>query len=138
MGQGGGRGPDGRALAPEDNYAILWDAKVRTNGYSMGTDDRTIREYIVTQSREMKRRQRLRNIYDAVISSSFAAADAIRSIKMETNVNEVILLDADALVSMVDAKLRNPSQISLGPDGLQLLLASSGVLTAETVREQLL
>ena len=54
---------------------------------------------------------------------------------METDINEVILLHASALVAMVDAKLRAPRQVSLGPDGLQRLFTSSGVLTAEDVRE---
>ena len=51
-GQGQGRVPDGLALAQDDNYAILWDSKIRKGGYSMGTDDRAIREYITTQSRD--------------------------------------------------------------------------------------
>jgi hypothetical protein len=50
LGQGQGRVPDGRALAHDENYAILWDAKIRGDSYSLGTDDRTIREYINTQS----------------------------------------------------------------------------------------
>ena len=29
LGEGHGRVPDGRALALDENYAILWDAKVR-------------------------------------------------------------------------------------------------------------
>jgi len=85
----------------------------------MGTDDRTIREYINTQSRELKRRQRRRNIYYAIVSSSFKDDydDAIRSMKMETDVNEVVLIEASALVAMVEAKLRGPLQVTLGPDG---------------------
>jgi hypothetical protein len=103
----------------------------------MGTDDRAIKEYIVTQSRELKRKRGLRNVYYVVISSDFADDfdDAIRSLKMETDVNEVLLMQADALVAMVDAKLRSPLQVSLGPDGLQRLFTDSGVLSAETVRE---
>ena len=40
----------------------------------------------------------------------------------------------DALVEMVDAKLRAPLQITLGPDGLQRLFSDSGVVTAEKVK----
>ena len=140
LGQGKGRVPDGIALAIDDNHAILWDSKIRSGGYSMGTDDRTIREYITTQSRELKRRRSLRNIYYLIISSTFADDydDTIRSIKMETDVSEVTLVEADALVAMVDAKLRAPLQISLGPDGLQRLFSVSGILNAEMVREQLI
>lgn len=62
--------------------------------------------------------------------------DIIRSIKMDTDVNEVCLVDADALVAMVDAKLRDPIQVTLGSDGLQRLFSVSGVITAEMVRKQ--
>jgi hypothetical protein len=139
LGQGQGRVPDGVAVAMDEGYAILWDGKIRAGGYSMGTDDRTIREYITTQSRELKRRRSLRNIYYAIVSSTFADDfdDAIRSIKMETDVNEVVLIEADALVAMVDAKLRSPLQLTLGPDGLQRLFSSSGILTERDVIEQL-
>jgi hypothetical protein len=137
LGQGQGRVPDGRALAIDENYAILWDAKVRANPYSLGTDDRTIREYITTQSRELSRRYR--NIYYVIVSSSFSDDfdDTIASMKMETEVSEVILLEAEALVAIVEAKLRAPLQLTLGPDGVQRFLTKSGGLTATMVREYL-
>jgi hypothetical protein len=137
LGQGQGRVPDGRALALDYHYAILWDAKVREDRYSLGTDDRTIREYITTQSRELSRRYR--NIYFVIVSSSFADDfdDTIASIKMETEVSEVVLLEAEALVLIVEAKLRAPLQLTLGPDGLQRFFTKSGGLTAAMVREYL-
>lgn len=139
LGQGKGRVPDGLALSVDNSYAILWDAKVRGEGYGMGTDDRAIKEYIVTQSRELKRRRGLRNIYYFIISSIFADDydDSIRSIKMETDVNEVCLVEADALVAMVDAKMRFPQDVSLGSDGLQRYFSVSGVLSAELIRSTL-
>lgn len=137
MGQGNGRVPDGSAAAKDDDYIILWDAKIRSDGYSMGTDDRTIREYISTQSREFKKRRHYKNIYYTIISSNFVSDydEAIRSIKMETDVNEVLLIEASALVSMVDAKLRDPS-ITLGSDGFQRLFSSSGIIKTQTIKDQ--
>ena len=137
LGQGQGRVPDGRAMNVDDSYAVLWDGKVRSGGYNMGTDDRTIREYIVTQGRELKRRRSLRNLYYVIVSSHFQddGDDLIRTLKMDTDVNEVILMEADALVATVDIKLRDPHQVTLGPDGLQRLLASSGILRAADVRD---
>ena len=125
LGQGMGRVPDGLALDHDNSYAILWDAKIRESGYSMGTDDRAIREYVMNQSREIKKRRSLRNIYYVVVSSAFKDDfdDLIRSLKMETDTNEVCLLEVGALVAMVDSKLRNPSGVSLGPDGLQRLFS---------------
>ncbi len=139
LGQGQGRVPDGTAIDRDNSYAVIWDAKVRANGYSLGTDDRSIREYISTQSRTLKRSS-LRNIYYAIISSTFADDydDSIRLLKMETDVSEVCLLEASALVVMVDAKLRSPLHLSLGPDGIQRLFCTSGIMNADTVREQLM
>ncbi len=139
LGQGAGRVQDGLAISADDSYAILWDAKARQGGYKMGTDDRTIRDYITTQSRDLKKRRRFRNLYYVIVSSGFQDDfdDLIRGLKMETDVNEVCLIEADALVAMVDAKLRDPSQVTLGPDGLQRLLCRSGTLTADIVREEM-
>jgi len=135
LGQGQGRMPDGRALAQDDNYAILWDSKVRGDTYKLGTDDRAIREYINTQSRELRRNYR--KIYYVIVSSSFSDdfEDMIASIKMETDVSEVILLEAEALVAIIEAKLRAPLELTLGLDGLQPFLTKSGILTAAMVRE---
>ncbi len=137
LGQGQGRMPDGRALALDENYAILWDSKVRGDTYTLGTDDRAIREYINTQSRELRRSYR--KIYYVIVSSSFADdfEDMIASIKMETDVSEVILLEAEALVAIVEAKLRAPLELTLGLDGIQRFLTKSGILTAAMVREYL-
>lgn len=139
LGQGQGRIQDGLSVANDYSYAILWDSKARQNGYSMGTDDRTIREYITTQSREIKRRRHLRNLYYVLVSSGFKDEfdDLIRGLKMETEISEVVLVEAEALVVMVDAKLRDPNQTTLGPDGLQRLFCKSGTLTAQDVREEL-
>ena len=54
---------------------------------------------------------------------------------METEVREVVLLEAEALVLIVEAKLRAPLQLTLGPDGLQRFFIKSGGLTAAMVRE---
>ena len=46
-----------------------------------------------------------------------------------------ILMEASALVAMVDAKLRDPS-VTLGSDGFQRLLSSSGIIKTQTVKDQ--
>ncbi len=50
LGQGAGRVPDGYALSRTHNYAVIWDAKIRTDPYRMGTDDRAIREYVAAHA----------------------------------------------------------------------------------------
>lgn len=137
MGQGAGRAPDGLASTDDESYSILWDAKARQGGYRMGTDDRAIREYVMTQSRELKRRKHLRNLYYFIVSSKFQDEfdDLIRGLKMDTDINEVCLIEAEALVALVDAKLRDPRQFSLGPDGIQRLFCQSGIVRARDVQD---
>jgi hypothetical protein len=136
-GQGRGRVPDGVALCDEYRYAIIFDAKVRQGSYTMGTDERAIREYIYAQSTALRRRG-VMNIYFMIISSSFSGEhdDAIRGIKIDTPVNEVILAEVNALLAMVENKLRDP-MINLGPESLQRLFANSGVLSESDVRNYL-
>jgi hypothetical protein len=136
-GQGMGRVPDGVALSEEYRYAIIFDAKIRQGSYTMGTDERAIREYIYAQSTALRRRG-VMNIYFMIISSSFSGDhdDAIRGIKIDTPVNEVILAEVNALLAMVENKLRDP-MINLGPESLQRLFANSGVLSESDVRNYL-
>jgi len=139
LGQGKGRVPDGQVIAVDDQYAIVWDAKARADGYKMGTDDRVIRDYIDTQSRILKKRGSILKVYYLIISSSFSDEfdELIETLKMQTNVNEVCLMETAALVAVVNQKLRAPLDVSLGSDGLQRLFTSSGVITEGSVLEKL-
>jgi hypothetical protein len=56
---------------------------------------------------------------------------------METNVNEVCLVEASALVELVNQRLRAPLSVGLGPDGIQRLFSSSGIIAAANVLETL-
>src|ERR1035437_3777194 len=69
-GHGKGRVPDGIAFAREEQYAVIYDAKSRQGAYSIGTDSRAIIEYINAYSRRL-RKEGIRNIYFAIISSDF-------------------------------------------------------------------
>lgn len=48
LGQGSGRVADGIARCASENWAVIFDAKVRTGGYRLGTEDRKFREYVET------------------------------------------------------------------------------------------
>jgi len=135
LGQGHGRVPDGVAICREFHYAIGYDAKVRQQPYTMGTDERAVREYIYGLTERLKK-QGIKQIYFMVISSSFSGDhdDVIRSIKMDTDVREVLLVEASALVALLEAKLRDP-MLTLGSEGIQRLLANSGILSEADIRE---
>lgn len=135
LGHGHGRVPDGVAICREHHYAIGYDAKVRQQSYNMGTDERAIREYILRLSDRL-RHEGINKIYFFIISSSFAGDhdDVIRGIKMDTDVREILLVEVEALVALVDTKLRDPA-LTLGPDGIQRLFANSGILSEADVKE---
>jgi len=137
LGKGKGRVPDGIAKSRQDNYAILFDTKVRAEGYNLGTDDRTIIEYINSQTGKL-RREGIRNIYYLIISSDFKGetADASKRIKLGTEVKEILLLKADLLLFMLELKLKD-SLIGLGSDGLQQVFANGGAITKEDIQEYL-
>lgn len=140
LGQGQGRVPDGEAIAVDESYALLWDAKARVDGYRMGTDDRVIREYVDTRSRILKKARGIRNIYYVIVSSLFADEfdEMIQSLKMETHVNEVCLLEASSLVEIVNQKLRSPLAIGLGSDGIQRLFSMGGIIGVGDVSDILI
>lgn len=109
LGQGTGRNPDGIAVAVRNDYAVIYDAKKRENGYRLGRDDRAIREYIETHTRRL-RDQGKRHIYFAVISSKFPNVDesALRDLRTSTDIDNVVLLTADVLQELLSLRLREP------------------------------
>ena len=143
MGQGSGRNPDGIAKDHMHNYAIIYDAKSRQNGYSIGTsDERQFQDYINREVPSL-RAQGFRNIYFAVVSGKFSdeGRDAIRTLKIITDIQEVRLIEVEALLILLENRLRDPG-FGLGPGdlegpGVQDFFAESGALTAADVREEL-
>jgi hypothetical protein len=71
-----------------------------------------------------------------VISSAFDGDhnDVIRSLKMDTDAREILLVEAAALIILLEARLRDPT-VTLGPDGIQRLFAESGVIVEADARE---
>lgn len=137
LGKGKGRVPDGIARARQEGYAIIYDAKSRGDVYSIGTDSRAIKEYIEAYSNKLHK-EGLKNIYFAIISGNFRddQDDAIKKIKMETGVQEVLLLKADLLLFALELKLRNP-EIGLDKSGLQQIFHYSGIISKEEIQEYL-
>lgn len=109
LGQGSGRNPDGIAVAVRNDYAVIYDAKKRENGYRIGRDDRTIREYIETHTRRL-RDQGKRHIYFAIISSSFRDTEesTLRDLRTNTDIDNIVLLKADVLQELLRLRLEEP------------------------------
>ncbi len=129
-----GRIPDGVATCKEHQYAIIYDGKINQQGYSVASDEPALREYILKLGDRL-RKQGFRTIYFMIVSSRFVGEfdNATRMLKLETGVNEVLLVGVDALLLMLESKLRDP-EITLGPRHIQKLLAASGLLTVDSIR----
>ena len=74
LGQGTGRNADSIASAPREHFSIIIDAKVRTNGYTLGTEDRKFLEYAVKHGKALQN-QGFDKIYLAVVASAFRDPD---------------------------------------------------------------
>lgn len=130
----GERCPDGIAFARRDHYAILLDSKIGSAGYSLGTDDRTLLEYIRTETPRLES-EGIDGIYFCVISSAFKGDNqsAILRIRKETRAKNISFLSAGILLRLVELKLRFPK---IFPTNLEpIFLRSDRVQDADIQRE---
>ena len=121
LGQGTGRNADALALAPRERFAVIIDAKVRSAGYVLGTEDRKFLEYARSHGAELQR-QGYENLYFVVVGSAFKEGvlrkltDALSS----SPIRSANLLTASALMRLVEDSIRDRSKFSLGDFERQL------------------
>lgn len=134
LGQGKGREPDGIAYCREYNYVILFDAKSSKAGYGIGTDDRTIVEYIRRYEREL-RREGYSNIYYVIVSSSFkgTSKSSVDRVRAETPVKSLVLMTAEQALRLLASKIEDPAAFDL--EEFHSLLLDSGELAQESLEE---
>jgi hypothetical protein len=102
MGQGTGRNPDALAKFREDHTAFIIDAKAYTEGYSLGSDDRAIREYINYYCPKLSK-EGLKRIGFVIVSNSFKSGleDFINEITWTTDVKRFVLVTSEALLYLL-------------------------------------
>jgi hypothetical protein len=121
LGQGTGRKADALALAPRERFAIIIDAKVRSAGYVLGTEDRKFLEYDRTHGAEPQR-QGYENLYFAVVGSAFKEGDLrkLTDALSSSSIRSPNLITALALMRIVEDSIRDRSKFSLGDFERQL------------------
>lgn len=121
LGQGTGRKPDALALASRERFAIIIDAKTRSNGYVLGTEDRKFLKYARAQGAELKR-QGFDNLYFVVVAPSFKESDLkkLTEYLSDSPIRSVDLITASALMRLVEESIRERSRFSLSDFGQQL------------------
>lgn len=114
LGQGTGRKADSLAIAPRERFALIIDAKVRSSGYTLGTEDRKFLEYAKNHGRELHS-QGLKNIYFVVVGPAFRSGDLekLTATLAESPIRSVSLITALALMRMVEESIRERSKFML-------------------------
>lgn len=114
LGQGTGRTPDAIALARRERFAVLIDAKVRTSGYALGTEDRKFLEYALNHGKELQR-QGFDKVYLVVVGPSFRESDLkkLTEYLSESPARGVAMITATALMRIVEDSIRERSAFSL-------------------------
>jgi len=128
LGQGMGRKADALAVATREQFALIIDAKARSAGYVLGTEDRKFLEYADRHSKELQQ-QGVRRVYFVVVSSSFRANDweQLTSYLSESSIRSITLITASALMRIVEDSIRERSTFSL--NNLERELLASKIIS---------
>lgn len=107
-GQGTGRNPDGIALDRENHYAILIDAKARSDYYKIGTEDRKFIEYIEKYVPVLKK-EGFKKFYFLVVSSKYEVISekSIENILVKTQI-PLSLMTSKQLLKILAFKIKKP------------------------------
>ncbi|WP_433811442.1 restriction endonuclease FokI C-terminal domain-containing protein [Flavobacterium johnsoniae] len=108
LGQGSGRNPDAIIRHREENTAFLIDAKAYANGYSLGIDDRAIKEYINHYCPKLQI-EGYKKIGFIIVSNSFKSNfdSFINEITWNTDIKRFILLSSEALLYLLAYKTKD-------------------------------
>lgn len=113
LGQGSGRNPDAILRHREENTAFIVDAKAYSNGYSLGVDDRAIKEYINHYCPKLQK-EGYKKVGFIIVSNSFRSNfdSFINEITWNTDIKRFILLSSEALLYLLAYKTKDRIQPS--------------------------
>jgi len=113
LGQGSGRNPDAILRLREENTAFIVDAKAYSNGYSLGIDDRAIKEYINFYCPRLQK-EGYKKIGFIIVSNSFKSNfdSFINEITWNTDIKRFILLTSEALLYLLAYKTKDQINVS--------------------------
>jgi hypothetical protein len=134
LGQGTGREPDAIIKYPGEHIAFLVDAKAYSSGYTLGTDDRAIREYINYHAPRLKIAG-FNKIGFIIVSNSFKSdfKELINDITWTTDIKRFLLLTTEALLYLVAYKTKDKIPVT---QIVQTLIAFEKVITKEMIIEE--
>jgi len=132
IGQGRGREPDSIVTDRPENTVFIVDAKVRPEGYSIGVDDRAIKEYINKHLPKLKKEGYKKPGF-IIVSSKFKGDPNkfVYDITLETEIKRLTLLTSEALLYLVAFKLKDGRRTT----EIESVLLQNGIVDAKSVIE---
>lgn len=134
LGQGTGREPDAIIKFPEEHIAFIVDAKAYASGYTLGTDDRAIKEYISYYCPKLKQGG-FNKIGFIIVSNSFKTDlnDLINEITWTTDVKRFLQLTTEALLYLLAYKTKDKLTLS---QIIETLITFNSVITKDRIIEE--
>ncbi len=134
LGQGTGRNPDAIIKFREENTAFLVDAKAYSTGYSLGIDDRAIKEYINHYCPKLQR-EGYKKIGFIIVSNSFKPNfdGFINDITWNTDIKRFVLLTSEALLYLLAYKTKDKLSLS---SIIESIVGFGNVVTAQNIIEE--
>jgi hypothetical protein len=130
LGQGKGRTTDCVALARTEGFGVIVDAKARSEGFVLGTEDRKLREYAKTYSDDLHR-DGIERVYLCVVSSSFRDQDleALRQALTGSGIHGWSLWPARILMTTVERSVAERWEFRLA--NLEQRFALNSIVTQQ-------
>ena len=134
LGQGTGREPDAIAKYREEHTAFIIDAKAYSSGYTLGTDDRAIKEYINHYCPRLKQ-DGYNKVGFIIVSNSFKSdlSEFINEITWVTDIKRFILITSEALLFLLAYKIKERLTSS---DIIECLIKFRTIISKGNIIEQ--
>ena len=134
LGQGTGREPDAIIKFREEHVAFIVDAKAYSAGYTLGTGDRAIKEYINYYSPKL-RQEGFTKLGFIIVSNSFRSdlSELVNSITWSTDVKRFIPLTTEALLYLLAYKTKERLTLS---QIIEALISFTSTVTTENIIEK--
>lgn len=134
LGQGKGRNPDAIIKFREENTAFVVDAKAYSEGYSLGVDDRAIKEYINHYCPKLQK-EGYKKIGFIIVSNSFKSNldSFINEITWNTDIKRFILLTSEALLYLLAYKTKDKQNLTTL---IESLIGFGNPVTAQNIIEE--
>lgn len=134
LGQGTRRNPDIILKFREENTAFIVDAKAYSGGYSLGIDDRAIKEYINEYCPRLQK-DGYKKIGFIIVSNSFKTSfdSFINEITWNTDIKRFVLLTSEALLYLLAYKTKEKVSLS---SIIESIVGFGNIVTAQNVIEE--